>query len=52
MPDRGAPVSEEAEDISHSRIFEPWLAGDTQRGNRVAKARNPLQKGSFDVSLS
>jgi hypothetical protein len=32
--------------------FEPLLAGDRQKKKRVAKARNPLQKRSFEVSLS
>jgi hypothetical protein len=44
--------NEEAEDTSHSGTFEPLLAGDRQRKKRVAKARNPLQRGSFEVSLS
>jgi len=43
---------DEAEDISRSGTFEPLLAGDRQKEKRVAKARNPLQRGSFDVSLS
>jgi hypothetical protein len=43
---------ENAEDISHSGTFEPLLAGDRQKQKRVAKARNALQKGSFEVSLS
>jgi hypothetical protein len=32
--------------------FEPWLAGDRQKEKRMAKARKPLQRGSFEVSLS
>jgi hypothetical protein len=52
--DCAAPVlrGEEAEDVGLSRSFEPLLAGDRQKQKRVAKARNPLQKGSFEVSLS
>jgi hypothetical protein len=48
---RSAIRSEEVED-SHSGTFEPLLAGDRQKEKRVAKARNPLQRGSFEVSLS
>jgi hypothetical protein len=43
---------ENADDISHSGTFEPLLGGDRQKQKRVAKARNALQKGSFEVSLS
>jgi hypothetical protein len=31
---------------------EPLLAGDRQTGKRVAKEHNPLQRLSFEVSLS
>jgi hypothetical protein len=40
------------EDFSNFGTFEPWLAGDRQKEKRVAKARNPLQRGAFEVSLS
>jgi hypothetical protein len=49
---RSGVRDEEAEDIGDSGTFEPLLAGDRQRQNRVAKARNPLQSGCFEVSLS
>jgi hypothetical protein len=54
MTDYGSAVfpDECVEDLSHFGIFEPLLAGDTQKEKRVAKARNPLQRGSFEVSLS
>jgi hypothetical protein len=53
MTDGGAGVQrEEAETIGYSGTFEPLLAGDRQREKRVAKAHNPLQRGSFAVSLS
>jgi UDP-N-acetylglucosamine 2-epimerase len=32
--------------------IEPLLAGDRQTEKRVAKARNPLQRMPFEVSLS
>jgi hypothetical protein len=32
--------------------IEPLLAGDRQKEKRVAKARNPLQRMPFEVSLS
>jgi hypothetical protein len=32
--------------------FEPLLVGDRQKQKRMAKARNPLQSGCFEVSLS
>jgi hypothetical protein len=32
--------------------IEPLPAGDRQREKRVAKARNPLQRMPFEVSLS
>jgi hypothetical protein len=35
-----------------SGTFEPLLGGDRQTGKSVAKARNPLQVGYFEVSLS
>ena len=41
-----------ADDIGRARTFEPLLAGDRQRQKRVAKARNPLQRSAFEVSLS
>jgi hypothetical protein len=44
--------TEVAEDTSHSRTFEPLPGGDRQTEMRVAKGRDPLQKGSFEVSLS
>jgi hypothetical protein len=52
--DRDATGSsdENAEDSSHSGTFEPLLAGDRQKQKRVAKARNALQMGAFEVSLS
>jgi hypothetical protein len=46
FPDEGV------EDPGHFRTFEPWLGGDRQKEKRVAKARNPLQRASFEVSLS
>jgi hypothetical protein len=45
-------VRKKAEDIGHCGTSEPLLAGDRQKKKRVAKARNPLQKRSFEVSLS
>jgi hypothetical protein len=42
----------EVEEHSYSIAFEPLLAGDRQKEKRVPKARNPLQSGSFEVSLS
>jgi hypothetical protein len=33
----------------HSGTFEPLLGGDRQKEKRMAKARNPLQRGSFEV---
>jgi hypothetical protein len=35
-----------------SGTFEPWLAGDRQTTDSVAKARNPNEMGAFEVSLS
>jgi hypothetical protein len=54
MPDlwRSGVRSEQVEDIGYSGTFEPWLGGDRQRGKRVAKPRDPLKKGSSEVSLS
>jgi hypothetical protein len=54
MPDCGAPVTEaeEAEDVSFCGTFEPLLSGDRQKEKHVAKARNPLQRCSLEVSLS
>jgi len=43
-------VSGNSADTRH--YFEPWLGGDRQKQKRVAKARNPLQSGAFEVSLS
>ena len=43
---------EAAEAGGDSGTFEPLLGGDRQREKRVAKARNPLQSGSVEVSLS
>jgi hypothetical protein len=43
---------DEVEEHSHSIAFEPLLAGDRQKEKRVPKARNPLQRGFFEVSLS
>jgi hypothetical protein len=43
---------EKAEQAGHFRTFEPLLGGDRQKQKRVAKARNPLQSGTFEVSLS
>jgi hypothetical protein len=40
------------EDFRYFGTFEPWLAGDRQKEKRVAKARNALQRGPFEVSLS
>jgi hypothetical protein len=39
-------------DSSRFRTIEPLLAGDRQREKHVAKAHNPLQRRSFEVSLS
>jgi hypothetical protein len=44
----GANVqAENAEDIGHSGTIEPLPSGDRQTEKRVAKARNPLQRGSL-----
>jgi hypothetical protein len=34
------------------RTFEPWLGSDRQMMTRVAKALDPLRRGSLEVSLS
>jgi hypothetical protein len=34
------------------RTLEPLRCGDRQKQKRVAQAGNPLQSGSFEVSLS
>jgi hypothetical protein len=53
MCDCGDPVFQtKAGQTSHSRTFEPLLGGDRQKKKRVAKAHIPLQRGSFEVSLS
>jgi hypothetical protein len=54
MPDCGAAMSE-TKRLKPSVIFGtfgPLLAGDRQTEKRMAKARNPLQRGCFEVSLS
>jgi hypothetical protein len=38
--------------VARSRTFEPWLAGDRQKADAVAKPRDPLYLGWFEVSLS
>jgi hypothetical protein len=45
-------TAESLKDISVPGTFEPLPAGDRQREKHVAKARNPLQRGLFEVSLS
>jgi hypothetical protein len=57
MADCGAPVAEaedaqDIQDIGRCRTFEPLHDGDRQKEKRVAKARNPLQRTCFEVSLS
>jgi hypothetical protein len=54
MTDCGGAVlqNEWAEHTSRFGTFEPLLGGDRQKEKRVAKARNPLQRGPFEVSLS
>ncbi len=54
MPDCGARVfkTKRLNKISYSGTFEPLLGGDRQREKHVAKAHNPLQRGSVEVSLS
>jgi len=54
MSDCGARVSKtkRLNNVSYSGTFEPLLDGDRQRENHVAKAHNPLQRGSLEVSLS
>jgi hypothetical protein len=49
---RSGVRNEKAQDIGHSRTFEPLLAGDRQTARCVAKARNALKWGPFEVSLS
>jgi hypothetical protein len=49
---RSGVKQERVADIGRCRTFEPLLAGDRQKQKRVAKARNPLQRGAFEVSLS
>jgi len=49
---RSGVKQERADDIGRARTFEPLLAGDRQRQKRMAKARNPLQRSAFEVSLS
>jgi hypothetical protein len=49
---RSGMCNQEVNDIGHSGTSRPLLAGDRQKEKRVAKARNPLQRGSFEVSLS
>jgi hypothetical protein len=49
---RSGVKDERTEDIGRARTFEPLLAGDRQRQKHVAKARNPLQRSAFEVSLS
>jgi hypothetical protein len=43
----GDARTEVADGSSGSGTFEPLLAGDRQRQNHVAKARNPLQRGAL-----
>jgi hypothetical protein len=54
MPKCDAAVSERKrlKNISYPRTFEPLPAGDRQSEVRVAKARDPSQKGPLEVSLS
>jgi hypothetical protein len=49
---RSGVGEEGVKDIAIREHFEPLLAGDRQKKKRVAKARNPLQRRSFEVSLS
>ena len=46
----GAAVAAHGADATEPGTFEPWLAGDRQTADSVAKARNPEQKGAFEVS--
>ena len=41
----GAAVAALFADATEAGTFEPWLAGDRQTADSVAKARNPEQKG-------
>src|SRR2546430_14206621 len=41
--------NQEVKDIGHSGTSRPLLAGDRQKEKRVAKARNPLQRGPLEV---
>jgi hypothetical protein len=54
MRDCGAAMARAAKAMGQvpSGTFEPWLAGDRQNTESVAKARNPNVKGAFQVSLS
>jgi hypothetical protein len=54
MRDCGAAMARAAKAKGQvpSGTFEPWLAGDRQNTESVAKARNPNVKGAFQVSLS
>jgi hypothetical protein len=45
-------VSATRRDTGRVITFEPLLGGDRQKQKRVAKARDPLQSGAFEVSLS
>jgi hypothetical protein len=47
----GVP-DQKSEDIGCPGTFEPLLGGDRQTEKRAAKAHIPLQRGSFEVSLS
>jgi hypothetical protein len=39
-------------ELAGARNIEPLPTGDRQMEKRVAKARNPLQRTPFEVSLS
>jgi hypothetical protein len=47
-----APGTNQLKIPAISGTFEPLLGGDRQNENCVAKAHNPLQRGSSEVSLS
>jgi hypothetical protein len=49
---RSGVETEDAAAIGRSGTFEPLLGGDRQNEKRMAKARNPLRRGAFVVSLS
>jgi hypothetical protein len=49
---RSGVDTEDAAAIGRSGTFEPLLRGDRQKEKRMAKARNPLQRSAFEVSLS